>query len=387
MLAKSWFPGACFALALANNAAGQAPPSLQIATDFRFGAVDGPQALTHVGNVLIAKDGSIIIAQPLERLVKILSPAGALHRRFGRHGRGPGEFESISAIGLKGDSIFVSDSELRRVTIFDPAGALAKVLNIASPMLGTPPRIYFATAPEVLFDDGSALVKPELPPAHLVLPDASVPFLRISPEGLILDTLAWAKPAASTYVPVISGASRVFVQPPFPDDDIVVLCPDASGLVLIRRPVPTSTQATTFVVMKKAPDGRVLYETRISYTPIPLTDDIIQGVLGPNAAKWLERGVSTDDVKQALRRASHLPRYLPPVTEALATHDGGLWIRLENVAAEMTRWLGFDAAGHPVGTLTAARALSIRAARGSRLIAVERDTLDVEYIVGLRIGS
>ncbi|HEU4562502.1 MAG TPA: hypothetical protein VFS20_32025 [Longimicrobium sp.] len=53
--------------------------------------------------------------------VRIFSPAGRLLRSVGRQGRGPGEFGAIASVALlPGDSLFVFDGALGRVTVFEP---------------------------------------------------------------------------------------------------------------------------------------------------------------------------------------------------------------------------------------------------------------------------
>lgn len=53
--------------------------------------------------------------------VRIFSPEGRLLRSVGGQGRGPGEFDAIASVAvLPGDSVFVYDAALRRITVFEP---------------------------------------------------------------------------------------------------------------------------------------------------------------------------------------------------------------------------------------------------------------------------
>ena len=111
--------------------------------------VDGPLALTRVGDLLPAPDGSLLVGQPEDRTVMLLSRDGDVVGRVGREGEGPGEFRWISALGWRGDSLWVSDIRGRRITVFN--SQLEVVRTEPSPRAGVP--IPFVPGKLVLLSD------------------------------------------------------------------------------------------------------------------------------------------------------------------------------------------------------------------------------------------
>lgn len=85
------------------------------------------------------RDGRIFIANGADHEVLEYDTTGALVRRTGRGGRGPGEFARVRWIApLRPDSLMVLDSELRRVSIFDATGTYARSFALAVPGTGEP---------------------------------------------------------------------------------------------------------------------------------------------------------------------------------------------------------------------------------------------------------
>jgi hypothetical protein len=67
------------------------------------GATDQP--LTRVGSVLPTPDGGAWILQPTDRDIRVYGPDGALIRRVGRGGDGPGEFTLPNRMGWWGTTM------------------------------------------------------------------------------------------------------------------------------------------------------------------------------------------------------------------------------------------------------------------------------------------
>lgn len=59
-----------------------------------------------------------VVANGGSREVFVFDHAGNLEKRFGRQGQGPGEFGYIADVAVTGDSVYVLDSLLRRITLF-----------------------------------------------------------------------------------------------------------------------------------------------------------------------------------------------------------------------------------------------------------------------------
>ena len=76
--------------------------------------------LSHVLDLDIDSRGRIYVADGVEMTIVVLDRDLIYQRRVGRVGEGPGEFRTITSIDLRADSLWVFDSRLLRVTVFDP---------------------------------------------------------------------------------------------------------------------------------------------------------------------------------------------------------------------------------------------------------------------------
>lgn len=88
-----------------------------------------------------ASDGSITVLNRSTRELRQFSAAGAFIKSFGREGSGPGEFRNMTVSARSGDTLFIADSQLNRLTRFvagrgfigssplNPAGAQVTIVD------------------------------------------------------------------------------------------------------------------------------------------------------------------------------------------------------------------------------------------------------------------
>ena len=115
---------------IVENANGSLPRwTLAAEPLLSIGALDGAEAETlyQVNDIERLADGSWLISNGGTEEVRVFDASGAYLRTMGRRGEGPGEFVSLSRIFvLEGDSVAAYDSRQRRITVFDPAGEVAR---------------------------------------------------------------------------------------------------------------------------------------------------------------------------------------------------------------------------------------------------------------------
>jgi hypothetical protein len=155
-----------------------------------IGGIDAeePYALFRVTDAILLNDGRIAIGSSASDDIRYFDRSGVHLRTSGRTGEGPGEYQSVSLLlpGLA-DSLLVVDGTTRRVSVLDPAGEFARVVNIGEA----------AVIPRVVgrFADGSLLAAPAMimGPEELAGSDDVMrpPFtlVRIEPDGAVGDTL------------------------------------------------------------------------------------------------------------------------------------------------------------------------------------------------------
>ena len=87
---------------------------------WRLGSANGI-AIMPSSKALASADGSFWISLPTNcALVHVR--AGRVNQRVGGCGTGPGQFRSISSVGLYHDSLWVWDRAIGRLTVFAPSG-------------------------------------------------------------------------------------------------------------------------------------------------------------------------------------------------------------------------------------------------------------------------
>lgn len=98
-----------------------------------LGELDGP-AMEQFGSVVDARlfDGGVAILDGRNRQIRVFAYDGVHRRTFGAEGEGPGDMRGPRRLlGPGGDSLWLWDGILRRVTTFDAAGRATSVVTIA----------------------------------------------------------------------------------------------------------------------------------------------------------------------------------------------------------------------------------------------------------------
>jgi hypothetical protein len=108
-------------------------PLLDISDDDPGGDIRLGEAV----HVTRRSDGSVLVADRALHALRIFGPDGQFRHAVGRQGSGPGEFEYIRVAQRCGDSLFVEDIILRRVTVHALDGTIGRVLTTSEFAGGT----------------------------------------------------------------------------------------------------------------------------------------------------------------------------------------------------------------------------------------------------------
>lgn len=146
---------------------------------------DGPM-FTWPQSGRILPDGGALVGEFGEGKIYRIGSDGSVVETLGRKGEGPGEYQAIDAILLRGDSILVSDGRLQRMTLLSPDG---EVLT-TRPLVGA-----FLHQVSSVLTDGRLLLVPgdaygavaEIRPQWVF---QTQPILALDLEGGTADTLA-----------------------------------------------------------------------------------------------------------------------------------------------------------------------------------------------------
>ncbi|MEX0721557.1 MAG: 6-bladed beta-propeller [Balneolaceae bacterium] len=110
--------------------------SVQFSKQHKFGEIY-PQLLSPVRGfgpkVAIDGMGNVFRAEKAEKTILVFDSEGMMKGRVGREGKGPGEFQTITAIDIYDEQLIVYDSNLTRINIFSTQSLeLLKTLTIDS---------------------------------------------------------------------------------------------------------------------------------------------------------------------------------------------------------------------------------------------------------------
>lgn len=361
----------------------------------RIGSADDPeQSLTRIGQVLIGPGGRLYVSQSSDREIRMYDAGGDLLGTIGREGEGPGEFRGISWMSLRNDTLYTSDNGLGRLTAFDLEGGLLGSVQWSSEMQSGGEGYGFGPGtPQVLLDDGTALLRPPMFVAGrraqpgITRSSRTVPYFRMDRQGSFIDTLA---PVTSEFTSVrVEVEGTVVAVPCLTDDNpLAALSPDGRGVVTVDRRVVPGPEPATIGVALVSPAGDTAYAQSVPYQPIPLPDEVLQNhIEGYREARLsAERPApSAAQVESVLREAECLPATHVPVTELAVTQDGWIWLRREAELGDSVTWNVLDPDGHPAAELRLPAGQSVAAAGGDLLIATEEDELDIPYVVVYRL--
>lgn len=350
----------------------------------RFGSLDDEAtALVPVRALTLDADGVVWLTQSQDGEVLALSPSGAVSRRLGGLGEGPGEYGSVDALGWVGDTLWVSDLQLRRVTLYDMGGTGLGTLPIAPLAMGEERSASFSALVQggALYTTAPALggVGPD------AFPQQGVDSLRVAPRSGGSSRAIATRSATRARALVINAvggevrAIQVFVQP-WSDGSLHAVTPGGEGLVVVDREVDPDQTTPQYRVTRLTLAGDTLWSTPRGYTPHPLDPAYRDSVLTTYAREPFD----LDEVRAAV----FTPPTLPPVTSIFAARDGRVWVGREHaVGATEWRWDVFDAAGRLERSVVGPAQVVLLAAHRNVVWGVETDPFDVSYVVRYSLPS
>jgi hypothetical protein len=313
-------------------------------------------------------------------------------RVIGRQGEGPGEFGSVTYFGIKGDTLWVNDNQLRRVTLFDTAGQVISTFTAGSlpPDVGQSGAFMLVTSSR-LRDDGlldSAYPPMVAYPVGGTMPDSMMaPWVRFDREGNVVDTMR--------IIPFYLGgnAKRITlagkeVRGPSPPTDRPLHLPAGDELITVTRATAVSQEDARITITRTGPAGDTVQHTVYRYQPQPFTSAFVDSLVARatvSAARTAEVDHAT--AESAMRAAVELPAFAPPIASATIGQDGSIWLRRNDDGSPTYRWIILEPDGSARGKLDLSRSLTPLWMSGDVIIGVDRDELDIPWLVRLRIGE
>src|SRR5690606_3293779 len=211
--------------------------------------------------------------------IRFYGPDGRFLLAAGRSGQGPGEFERLGGLWrLPGDTLAAYDGQLRRISLFGPAGGFLRSVLVPSPVAAEFPRVTGA------FTDGTFLLETSKGlggDAREGTRRDSVHLFRVGADGAVRDSLG-AFPSNDVHVSTGGSGENVWTS--------------VSWLPLGRRSTFAAqgdrlvvALADTWELEVRNPDGALRRLVRRTVARAPLARADIEAVLARSADQIRER--------------------------------------------------------------------------------------------------
>lgn len=355
-----------------------------------IGVVDGPEEYTfgRIMDVAALPDGSVAVLDGTDLVVKVFDADGGHLRTFGGKGGGPAEFQGVTRLALRGDTIVVHDWRLSKLAEFTLHGELIRTVRaewlglargipsrievvpgglavVVSVGCSMPPpedrrprwtlvtwNVEAATIDTVLseVDPGQLAVYGQRFCTGLLSPDGRRPSLAVKPDG----TAAYGD--GTSYEIRIVRLSAAPAQRSVEDASMS----DALALTLLRRDTPRPELTAEAIAA---------FRERATRPPSPNT-------LGDEWTRAVEAAI--DSVSWPRHRGAF---------DALEWDDrGNLWVRrVGEEKSETADWDVFDPELTYFGAVQLPAGLTVHAIAGDMVWGTVRDDLGVNYVKGYRL--
>jgi hypothetical protein len=347
----------------------------------------GDYGLTRAAGAVVGPNGHLYLLQPLERTVRAFTPDGKFVRYVGREGEGPGEFRQPLWIGFVGDTLWVSDAALRRVSFFsaggDPVGTLPTTIAVPGwPFAG-------ATAHAVLARGGivSMMSAPTQVLARGLVETVPVAHLDRT-NGVVTKILDIDRRRSAFEIARGEGSRRWAVtgSQPFSGPPIHAVCPDGSHLVIVMATSSAGNRRGEARVLRIGGAGSVLADVVLRFPPVRLqraaADSAMQDLEKRLVADTRRFGATPAEIGAALREVIDRPAYLSPIDGVLVGRGGEVWLRRNRFGTSVLyqEWYRFDSDLRPIGVLRAPAGLDLLAFDRTALWAIRHDQFDVPFL-------
>ena len=366
-----------------SDAGSDRTPEWTLRRDVVIGSVDHPVYAFSGVRAVLADEDHVYVLLIQEALVRVFTRSGEFVREFGREGEGPGELLMPSGMGWHGSRLWVANWGSTRFTFFDVESGEAEAISFRPDV---PPTLYAGGwSPEAVLANGHLVGSPQL--SSMAITQGFVSHAeRIVTDtaGVVRDTLA-VLPAAGQVGEITAGLAErtwLFLLHPLPEDDMIAFAPDGSGAILVNRTSWEGSDPAAFHVTRVDPRGDTLFRRSIPYEPRPVPD----GFYDQQVEDDLERGryVNPRAYANALREFLEQRRYFPPVTRLRVGADWTTWLAGPDVDGERA-WLVLDGTGSTLGQVRLPARSHVAFANESEVWVIERDALDIPYVVRYEI--
>jgi hypothetical protein len=358
------------------------PPEWQLAEELRIVSADGTGPLSPIGSATVSPDGrELFVLQALDHAVRVFdADSGNFLRTIGRVGTHPGEFKQLGSIGWIADTLYATDWQLKRVSLFAASGEHLETFRIAPPLQV---ETAHASHPIGLSADGKVISEMPFPTRGFI--EGAVthsPWVVLERDGSVIVTLALRDLRETTLVlAVLQG--RVVIAQPLSQRNFLALHPDGTSMGLVNQPAGSDAPGT-YEVTRLQPNGAPLFTRHFHYTPRRVSPETADR-LRADYLQDLEGRPSGPQIRETVAKHITVPPFHPPISNVVAGRDDTLWLRTELDGDAMVEWLVLGPDGHVDATLRLPEHLNILYADASTVWATTTDESNTPALVRARI--
>lgn len=351
-------------VAAVTGLAPGAPCAAQALTEtLRLGGIEATdaEAFSREPSLLLSPSGRLYVIDGTAR-VTVFSADGEFEAFLGGPGEGPGEFRMAMGFGMVGDSLWVRNWTVPRISVFHD---LVHVRTKLMPWDFTGP---FSDGPQgvtALMRDGWVFATP----SGIPLTDQArhqVPMVVSTGLGSTSDTIAMREtPFGMSIAGVGSFQHAPTARPP-----LYALIPGGRGIVIgewdpaepgqlaLRRFDQTGRLTGEFEWASDA--ARINRGARNAMIERGL--EVAEGPFGAaQRAGDVPRSLS---LREAVERGLDLPEFYPPIRSFFVDNDERIWLHAMT-PTDTKQWVVLDPAGRELGRVDAPAGVDLKAASGN----------------------
>lgn len=329
------------------------------------GSVEGDPELAfdRVSGVYLLPTVGLVVLDEGAGSIRFFDESGMPNSTFGRSGEGPGEFQNLSFLGLRTDSLWVFDARQRRTTVIHPESAGFRV---------TSADVRDAShGPVGLLADGSLIVAADIAFSTAIEEQSTEGLQRFDAAYVLVN----ASGIARDTVLVTRGSERILMLGP---EFVQLLRP------LLARSVSHAVRGDDLVhgvqehyeIGVYSTDGGVHTLIRRSDVDVRIDEPAYEAAVEERVLRAPE---PARPGLRALYDEQPRPDGRPAYARFLIDSDGFLWVQEFAYIGASSSWAIFDLDGLWLGMVEFPDRFRPTQILRDRVVGVWRDELDVEY--------
>lgn len=345
--------------------------------------------LAPVSWLLPATGGGAYAAQVADGAVLHISSAGQIVRRIGRTGAGPGEFQFIARGGLTGDSLWVWDHTLRRMTTFGNGldSNVVSMANLSVLLDPTQPRFGAAAdgavIPVARYSDGEmgVLISTSLDDDG-VADRPGMTLLRVDSVGRVLRILMESpREAPESYVDVPNATSVPSSRLRVPLFPLPMIYSSPSGTWFATVTTDSLSGITPVATVNLVNSrGDTVFQRTMRFHGQVIDEATRQRALQFAERRLRRRAPDPGSILPQVRDA--LPHVHPPIGDVVISDNG--WIYLKLWTPDGNTWLELNSEGQVTRLLVLPPRVHLKAIGQRQMWGLEVDENDLASVIGLQ---